>query len=262
MKKINCTVALLTKNSASTLRGALESVKDFEEIIVCDDGSTDGTEAIAAEFGARIIRQDPAFLDEHGIRDFSGVRNQTYAAGSKDWFFYLDADEMLSAPAAAEIRDVVERATPGVYWMPRVYMIGNEQVTCSALYPNRQMRLMHRSLVAGFRKPVHERPEIKPDARISELTGALLVPADLTDAPASIRKMKRYIELDLGRRRMTPREFAGVCAHAAKAFARFSLFFIKNLPCNGRRLPLSSELRPLTYQWLLVSESFKKLRNP
>ena len=45
--KILCTVAVLTKNSAETLARALESAKEFAEIIVCDGGSTDRTLDIA-----------------------------------------------------------------------------------------------------------------------------------------------------------------------------------------------------------------------
>ena len=49
---------MLTYNSEKTLRRALESVKDFDDIILCDGDSTDQTHAIAAEYGARVVRQD------------------------------------------------------------------------------------------------------------------------------------------------------------------------------------------------------------
>ncbi|MBU6323773.1 glycosyltransferase, partial [Patescibacteria group bacterium] len=95
--KIPCSVEIVTRNSGATLRRALESVKDFAEVLVVDGGSTDDTLAIAHEYGAKIILQDPAFLDGEGrIADFSGVRNQGLAAAREPWFFFLDSDEEAS----------------------------------------------------------------------------------------------------------------------------------------------------------------------
>ena len=48
--KLPCTVAILTFNSGKSLKRALESVKDFEDILICDGGSTDDTVEIARAF--------------------------------------------------------------------------------------------------------------------------------------------------------------------------------------------------------------------
>jgi glycosyltransferase involved in cell wall biosynthesis len=52
MEKIRCSVGILTYNSGKNLRRALESVKNFSNIIIADGGSTDDTLQIAAEYGA------------------------------------------------------------------------------------------------------------------------------------------------------------------------------------------------------------------
>ena len=57
MEKIACTVEILTWNSEKTLKACLESVKDFDDIIILDGNSTDKTLEIANNYRARIIKQ-------------------------------------------------------------------------------------------------------------------------------------------------------------------------------------------------------------
>ena len=93
MQRIPCTVGILTHNSAATLPRALESVRDFAEIIICDGGSSDETLAIAERFGARVIAQDRQFVDVEGrIVDYAGTRNQMLKGSSEQWFFFFDSD--------------------------------------------------------------------------------------------------------------------------------------------------------------------------
>tara|TARA_Y100001935_G_scaffold253378_1_gene259446 strand:+ start:1046 stop:1237 length:192 start_codon:yes stop_codon:yes gene_type:complete len=57
MKKIDCTVGILTYNCGDVLKNALESVSFCSEIIICDGGSTDNTLSVAEEYGCRVIKQ-------------------------------------------------------------------------------------------------------------------------------------------------------------------------------------------------------------
>jgi glycosyltransferase involved in cell wall biosynthesis len=56
-------VVLPVRNGERFLRDALESVlEQADELIVVDDGSTDGSAEIAAELGATVLRQEPLGL--------------------------------------------------------------------------------------------------------------------------------------------------------------------------------------------------------
>lgn len=78
-------------NSEATLARAIDSVLaqsyPAQEIIVIDDGSTDGTPDVVARYGEKLryIRQDNA-----GV---SSARNQGAQAACSDWLAFLDADD-------------------------------------------------------------------------------------------------------------------------------------------------------------------------
>jgi glycosyltransferase involved in cell wall biosynthesis len=109
---------------ADALASAREQTLPPAEIIVVDDGSTDGSAALAVAGGARVIRQPNA-----GV---AAARNRGLAAAAGDFIACLDQDDVwprdrLAALAAAmaahpeagivsgRIR-VLDRAIPGRRW--------------------------------------------------------------------------------------------------------------------------------------------------
>lgn len=74
-----------------TLRSALGQSWERKEIIVVDDGSRDGTLAVAEQFtkyGVQVVSQ--------ANKGAAAARNQAYALCSGDYIQWLDADDLLS----------------------------------------------------------------------------------------------------------------------------------------------------------------------
>ncbi len=163
MEKIRCSVGILTYNSAKNLRRALESVRDFSDIIISDGGSIDETLAIAAEYGCRVIEQytkhHPGPDPHHPLADFARERNLLIDAAVEDWYFWLDSDEYISDILHDEIRDIC-RSTSVVYHAYEI-PIGTQSPDASITYTpwrqNYQIRFFNLRTGGRFERAMHER---------------------------------------------------------------------------------------------------------
>lgn len=110
-------VIIPTYNRAHTLAEAIDSVlaqsRPAAEIIVVDDGSTDGSAELLAGYGDRIryLRQDNA-----GV---GAARNRGLAAASGDYIALLDSDDHWHPDKLAVQVDILER-------LPRVALLYSE----------------------------------------------------------------------------------------------------------------------------------------
>src|SRR5207245_2299668 len=81
-------VVVCTYNGSRTIRDCLEGLARLDypnyEVIVVDDGSSDATPAIAAQYACRLIRTEN--------RGLSSARNTGLAAATGDLIAYLDDD--------------------------------------------------------------------------------------------------------------------------------------------------------------------------
>ncbi len=250
MEKILCTVGILTFNSSGSIKDTIEAVKDFNEIIVCDGGSTDNTLEIVKGYGCKIIFQDPKFKRaDNKIKDFSGVRNQILDSASYKWFFYIDSDELLSRELIEEISGIISGGVlPTAFWIPRKHTIDGHIIDCAATYPSKQMRLFHRDRVNRFVKTIHERIEVKEGTLVSQLNNVMLIPMT-TDISAIHRKWNYYLDLEEEKfGKITLWRWLTLCAENLKVSVLYLFRFVRNLFfCRGRRMPLRLELQRYLY---------------
>lgn len=264
---IRCTVVILTRDSEKTLGRALESVKDFSDIIICDGGSTDSTLEIARRYGARVILQDPAYLDAEGrIIDYSGTRNAALKKAQEPWCFFVDSDEYISRELADEIRDVISAKSEGVYVLFRRYVLPDgREVECATTYPNPSVRLFAHASVQGFIKTVHER--VKPNSGVvpQSLKGALYVPVGGESGPGK-KKGNRYVELEVAQMIASNKSFWRLFSYVAfwhsVVSLRYALRHIRILLfCRGVRMPLSIEMERHRYHLRLIAEMWRRRKH-
>lgn len=262
-------VHVLTWNSGKTLRRALESVRDAEEILVIDGGSTDDTLAIAQEFHARVIPQRPAGDQGKDLIDFSSARNRGLKNTSKQWILSLDSDEYASPELIAEIQQTVTEKKPCACLLPRRYVLddgtaghdrraGGTVIQYATTYPNVRLYFFHRDAVEEWIKPVHERPLLKPGTTVKRFKGASLAP--LGSIAEYREKNSRYLQIEVEKSRgrgwkhwFIHRVLRTLCS---RAVATVKLIWIWAIPRPGRRLPLKHELIRYWYAWKLVVATY------
>lgn len=97
---IPASVFIITLNEAKNIRRVLESVQEFDEIVVVDSGSDDETIAIAKELGAKVSHQD--------WLGFSMQKQYAMSLCSNDWVLNLDADEEIPRALLEEIKSTIQ----------------------------------------------------------------------------------------------------------------------------------------------------------
>src|SRR5579859_2923905 len=91
-------LTMIVKNEAATLATCLASVAGIvDEIIVVDTGSTDGTQDIARQHGARVF--DLPWPDS-----FAAARNESLRHARGQWLLWLDADEYFNEANRDKLR--------------------------------------------------------------------------------------------------------------------------------------------------------------
>lgn len=94
-------IALIVKDEAKILEKCLESIKEADEIVVVDTGSTDDTIEIAKKYTDKIY-------NFKWCDDFSKARNFAKDKCTGDWILSIDADHQLLTPIS-EVKKVIEK---------------------------------------------------------------------------------------------------------------------------------------------------------
>ena len=161
-------VAMIVKNEAHHLAQCLDTIKDWvDEIVILDSGSTDATQQIAEQYGAKFYQNT----------DWPGFGKQRQLAQqyvTSDYVLWLDADERVTPELRQSILTAISQDTPNtVYKIPRLSEIFGSKIRYSGWYPDYVIRLYRKNFTQYGDQLVHEKVELPINTNIQKLNGDL-----------------------------------------------------------------------------------------
>lgn len=217
MEKIS--VVINTYNAERDLRQVLDSVKDFDEVLVCDMESTDSTLAIAKKYGCRIV----TFPKGNHV---SAEPARTFAiqSASNEWVLVVDADEPVTEELRHYLYEYINKPDHkcGLYIPRKNYIMG---CFMKSSYPDYQLRFFKRE---GTVWPpfVHTFPTVcGPTEKIpQERTELALIHLSSTTFD-QLNKMNLYTENEVKKRKSTRVTFIKMVSKPAFRF--FKSYILK-----------------------------------
>lgn len=187
-------VVINTYNEAKNLQACLDTLKGFDEIVVCDMESTDETEEIARRNGCKTVIFPKG---KHTICE--PARNTAIHSASHPWVLVLDADEKITPELRDFLYDFIKN--PGnvsaLYVARKNYILHRFK---KSSYPDYQLRFLMRDR-CDWPPVIHSTP------KINGLVGK--IPANRTDLALIhnnfsmhnvIERMNRYTSVEVEKR--------------------------------------------------------------
>lgn len=250
MNKIS--VVINTYNAKEHLKEVLESVKMFDEIVVCDMESTDNTVSIAQEYGCKVVTfEKKDYVSAEPARTFA------IQSASHEWVLVVDADELIPEDLRTYLyKRIQEPDCPAGLYIPRKNYFMNQFM--NATYPDYQLRFFKRE-GAEWPPYVHTFPTICGTAeKISKRKDNLAI-IHLSDPIVSmLNKMNQYTENEIIKRKSI---HVSLLMLIFKPFARFfKSYFLKGGFRNGKAGFIQAVLH-YNYKFFTLSKMVEKENN-
>lgn len=186
MDNATISAVIIAQNEVDRIGRLLESIGFVSEIVVVDSGSTDGTQQICQDAGARVLF--------HPWGGFAAQKQYAMDLATSDWILNLDADEEVSTELAIEIQSSMQSTSTDIdgYEMPRLSRYLGRWIRHGGWYPDRKLRLVRRGKARWEKSDLHE--QLVVDGGIARLRAPLhhYVYRNISD---QIQTIDRYSEI-------------------------------------------------------------------
>lgn len=236
-------ICILTKNCKETIQQTLDSTRFFHEVILLDNGSTDGTCELAASYpNVKIFK--------HPFIGFGALRNHAADLASSDWILALDSDEILSPPLIQELKTL--SLNPQLaYVFPRHNFYRGKRIKGCGWDPEYVARLYHKKQTRFSDAQVHE----SLVATQLQTLEAPLLHTPYRSTTDFLQKMQHYSTLFAQQNRGKKKSsFKTALFHGLYAFFR-SYFLKRGIFCGAAGFTISLYNANTTfYKYLKLAE--------
>lgn len=241
-------VVINTYNAERYLKQVLESVREFDEIVICDMESTDTTVNIAKEYNCKIVS-----FPKKNNKIVEPARQFAIETATNPWVLVVDADEIVPPKLRKYLYDIISTSSPcsfsGLY-IPRRNIFMGHFLKC--LYPDPQLRFFQKKSIK-WPPIIHANPKIngkieKIPTKKKELA---FIHLDANSIYSRVERINRYTEYEIEKRGY---KNYGILAMFWRPFFRFfKRFIISGGIFDGKRGFIYAYL-DATYQFVSIAK--------
>lgn len=159
-------IVIITKNEAGIIAACINKAKLVtDDIVLVDNGSTDGTLDIARVLGCRVYEKR---WDGYGANKNKGVALAKY-----DWILSIDADEVISDELANALHKLKAGHPTEVYDIKFKSYIGDKPILFGSWGRDHHVRLFNRTMVRWSETLVHETLVLPTDVEVKKIAGSI-----------------------------------------------------------------------------------------
>ncbi len=238
-------VVIQTLNSGEFIRQCLDSVKDFDEIIVCDMYSDDNTLDIAKEYNTKIVMHNRC----NGIVE--PARNFALNQATKDWIFVIDSDEVVPP----ELKDYLYRIIktdncPDALFIPRKNYFMNRYMRAS--FPDYQLRFIRKSRFIEWPKTIHSHPVIEGVIKkVPPKKEFAFIHLEKNGISPTAAKINKYSDQEVERRKYKKETIVGLLFKPTYRF--FRAYILKRGFLDGKEGFIYATMRAY-YKYLTIAK--------
>jgi len=178
-------VVMIAKNAEETLRESLDSLNDFDEVVLYLNDSTDDSKKIASSY-KNVLIIEGEFIG------FGKTKNKASEYSTNDWILSLDSDEVLPETLISEIKEHDYQDSKKLYRLKRDnYFLGGSMVG-----KDRIVRIYNKNFTSFDDALVHEKVLIPSNAEVIDLKQSFKH-LNITNINQMLSKMIKYTDLDL-----------------------------------------------------------------
>lgn len=212
---------IIVKNAKQTLLECLNSLKDFDEIILLNNESSDNTLNIANEFKkdfANLHIYHSAFIG------FGALKNLALSYAKNDWILSIDTDEVLENECIKELKNL-ELQEDNIIALSRKNLYKGEWIKACGWWPDYVLRIFNKNFTRFNDNLVHESLVLPSNVKKIHLKNGLRHYA-FRDISHLIDKMQYYSSLWA---KQNIHKKSGVLKANLRAFwTFFRNYFLKN----------------------------------
>ena len=251
--KNQISVVINTYNAELHLQRVLDSVKDFDEVLICDMESTDHTLEIAQKNGCRVVT-----FPKEGHTIVEPAREFAIHEASYPWVLVIDADELVTLALKDYLYNVIDKtdAPAGIASPRKNYFMGR---FLHSAYPDYVLRFFRQDLT-HWPAIIHCSPEVdgkveRIPAKQKELALEHLANDSVSDI---LRKSDTYSNYELPRRR---HKNYGIGALIGRPLFRFFKSYVLKCGFLDGKPGLIHALLDAHYQFVIVSKLIEERKS-